>query len=88
MRNFTRAIFLACVATLLALNLVGAPDNTAKLKQADQDWAKAVQSRSVDQFMTFIGDDAYMSDLSGKWMHGREAIKADWTKAWPTPISN
>ncbi len=35
--------------------------------------------------MTFIGDDAYMCDLSGKWMHGNETIKADWTKALADP---
>lgn len=86
MRKSTPAAFLATiVVTLLALNLTAAPDNIAKLKQADQDWAKAVAARSVDQFMTFIGDDAYMSDLTGKWMHGREAIKADWIKALANP---
>lgn len=85
MRKFTRATFLAGIVTLLALNLVGAPDNTAKLKQADQDWAKSVQTRSVDQFMTFIGDGAYMCDVTGRWMHGKDAIKADWTKGLANP---
>jgi ketosteroid isomerase-like protein len=26
-----------------------------------------------------------MSDLTGKWMHGKDAIKADWTKALANP---
>lgn len=52
-----------------------------KPKQA----TKTVAARSVDQFMGFIGDDAYMCDLSGKWMHGKETIKADWTKALADP---
>src|SRR5438445_5411666 len=33
----------------------------------------------------FIGDDAYMCDLSGKWMHGKDAIRADWTKPLADP---
>jgi ketosteroid isomerase-like protein len=61
------------------------PDRTADLRKADQDWAKAVAARNLDQFMGFIGDDAYMCDLDGKWIHGKKAIKADWTKALADP---
>jgi ketosteroid isomerase-like protein len=81
---FSTALVLGLL-TFLALTLAGALDKTADLKKADQDWAKSVADRNVDQFMTFIGDDASMCDLSGKWMHGKDTIKADWTKALGDP---
>src|SRR5262245_35351173 len=79
-----RAIVIGLLG-FLALNLAGAPDKTADLKRADQDWAAAVAARNLDQFMGFIAEDAYMCDLSGKWMHGKGAIKADWTAAFADP---
>jgi len=82
MRKLLAATLLLICAAFLAL---ASPDRTADLKKADQDWAKSVADRNVDQFMSFIGDDAYMCDLSGKWMHGKDAIKADWTKALADP---
>jgi len=80
-----RKLFLAVLLMASVTFLAGAPDRTADLKKADQDWAKATAARNLDQFMNFIGDDAYMCDLSGKWMHGKDAIKADWTKALADP---
>ena len=77
MRKLLAATLLLICAAFLAL---ASPDRTADLKKADQDWAKSVADRNLDQFMSFISDDAYMCDLSGKWMHGKDAIKADWTK--------
>jgi ketosteroid isomerase-like protein len=80
-----RKLFLA-VLLMASIAFVALPaDRTADLKKADQDWAKATAARNIDQFMGFIGDDAYMCDLSGKWMHGKDAIKADWTKALADP---
>ena len=85
MRKLTGTALVMAVATLLAANLAGAPDKTAELKKADRDWAKATAARNIDKFMSFIGDDAYMCDLTGKWMHGKDTIKADWTKALADP---
>jgi ketosteroid isomerase-like protein len=82
MRKLLAATLLLICAVFLAL---ASPDRTADLKKADQDWAKSVADRNLDQFMSFIGDDAYMCDLSGKWMQGKDAIKADWTKALADP---
>lgn len=82
MRKLLAATLLLVCAAFLAL---ASPGSTAELKKADQDWAKSVADRKLDQFMSFIGDDAYMCDLSGKWMHGKDAIKADWTKALADP---
>ena len=82
MRKLLAATLLLICAAFLAL---ASPDRTADLKKADQDWAKSVADRNLDQFMSFIGDAAYMCDLSGKWMHGKEAIKADWTKPLADP---
>jgi ketosteroid isomerase-like protein len=86
-RTLSSAILLICVS-LLAHNLLASPEATAALKKADQDWAKAVAGRNLDQFMGFIGDDAYMCDLTGKWMHGKEMIKADWAKPLADPGFN
>jgi len=85
MRKFFVIALMFGLATFLALNLAGSPDKIAELKKADQDWAKSVADRNVDQFMGFIGDDAYMCDLSGKWMHGKDTIRADWMKALADP---
>jgi len=35
-------------------------------------------SKSVEQFMSFIGDDAELCGLDGKWTHGKAAIEAEW----------
>src|SRR5947209_20084619 len=74
------ALLLGCISFLAA----GA-DRVDDLKKADQDWAKSAQAKNLDQFMSFIRDDAYLCDLTGKWMHGRDAIKADWEKALADP---
>lgn len=62
-----------------------AVDQTTDLKKADQDWAQSVAAKNIDQFMSFFRDDAYICDLSGKWMHGKDTIKADWTKTLADP---
>jgi ketosteroid isomerase-like protein len=80
-----RKLFAATLLLASITFLVASPNYTADLKKADQDWAKATAARNLDQFMSFIHDDAYMCDLSGKWMHGKDAIKADWTKALADP---
>ena len=38
-----------------------AANPTDDLKKADQDWAQAAGSKNVDQFMSFIADDSYVS---------------------------
>jgi ketosteroid isomerase-like protein len=73
------------LACFLTASLAGSPDNTAELKKADQDWNQAAQAKNLDQFMSFIADDASMCDLKGKWMHGKDAIKADWINALADP---
>lgn len=85
MRKSFPAALLVALMMLASTNLLSAPDAAADLKKADQDWAKAAEARNVDQFLAFIGDDAYMCDLSGKWLHGKDTIKADWTKAFSDP---
>lgn len=81
---FTAALVVGLV-TFLAVGLAGSPDKTADLKKADQDWAKSVADKNLDAFMSFIGDDASMCDLSGRWTHGKDAIKADFSKALADP---
>jgi ketosteroid isomerase-like protein len=67
--------------TFLALAANPADD----VKKADQDWAKAAGSKNVDQFMSFIDDDAYVSGNDGKWVHGKQAIRDLWSKMLADP---
>ena len=74
---------LTGMVLLLAMGVLsGAPDHTDELKKADQDWAAATEARDLEKFMAFIGDDAYMCGLDGKWMHGKDAIREDWRQAF------
>jgi len=74
------AVLLGCISFLAV-----AADRTDDLKKADQDWAKSAQARNIDQFMSFVGDDAYMCGLDGKWGHGKDNVKADWAKMLSDP---
>jgi ketosteroid isomerase-like protein len=80
-----RNLFAAALLVLCATFLTGSPDRTADLKKADQDWAKSAGARSVDQFMSFIGEDAYACGLDGKWAHGKPAIQDEWSKMLADP---
>lgn len=84
MRKLAAALLIGFVS-LLALNLSGAPDKTADLKKADQDWAAAAAAKNVDQFMGFVSDGIYICGLDGKWTHGKDATKAEWTKMLADP---
>ena len=85
MRKSFAAVLIVGLLTFLAASLIGSADKTAALKQADQDWAKAAQSKNVDQFMSFIGDDPYACGLDGKWAHGKPAIEAEWKQMLSDP---
>ena len=79
MRKLIAAALFGMLMTFLAFAANPADD----VKKADQDWAKAAGSKNVDQFMSFIDDDAYVSGNDGKWVHGKQAIKDLWSKCWP-----
>jgi ketosteroid isomerase-like protein len=85
MRKFFAIALMLGLATFLAVSLAGSPDKAAELKKADQDWAKAAQAKSVEQFMSFIGDDAYACGLDGKWAHGKAAIQDEWKQMLADP---
>src|ERR1051326_3867323 len=85
MRKLFSIALIFGLITFLAASLAGSPDKTAELKKADQDWAKAAQAKSVDQFMSFIGEDAYACGLDGKWAHGKPAIEAEWKQMLSDP---
>ena len=76
---------VAALVLVCASCLSFAADRTTDLKKADQDWAQSAVAKSVDQFMSFIGDDAYACGLDGKWAHGKDAIKAEWLKMLSDP---
>jgi ketosteroid isomerase-like protein len=81
MRKLIAAALFGMLMTFLAFAASPADD----LKKADQDWAKAAESKNVDQFMSFIADDAYVSGTDGKWVHGKQAIKDLWSKMLADP---
>ena len=81
MRKLFLAVLLLASVTFLALPA----DRTADLKKADQDWNQAAQSKNVDQFMRFVGEDAYACGLDGKWAHGKAAIADEWKQLLADP---
>ena len=81
MRKGIAAVLFVVLVTFLAL----AANPTDDLKKVDQDWAQAAGSRNVDQFMSFIADDAYVSGNDGKWVHGKQAIRDLWSKMLGDP---
>jgi len=85
MRKLFPTALVLVLVTFLAATLAGSPDKTADLKKADQDWNQAAQGKNIDQFMSFIGDGAYVCDLNGKWIHGKAAIQDEWSKILADP---
>ena len=81
MRKLIAAALFVAFTTFLAL----AANPTDDLKKADQDWAQAAGSKNIDQFMSFIADDAYVSGNDGKWVHGKQAIRDLWSKMLADP---
>lgn len=81
MRRIIAATFFGVFAACIAL----AADPVADLKKADADWAKAAESRNLDQFVSYIADDAYVSGNDGKWVHGKDAARALWSKMLADP---
>ncbi|PYP90772.1 MAG: hypothetical protein DMG65_10260 [Candidatus Angelobacter sp. Gp1-AA117] len=81
MRKLVAALVLLGCISFIAV----AADRTDALKKADQDWAKSAQARNIDQFMGFLGDDAYMCGTDGNWGHGKDSLKAEWAKLLSDP---
>jgi len=81
MRKLISVVLFVVFGAFLAL----AANPTDDLKKADQDWANAAASKNVDQFMSFIADNAYVSGNDGKWVHGKQAIKDLWSKMLADP---
>src|SRR5437588_10935854 len=71
MRKLIAVVLFVVFGAFLALAANPADD----AKKADQDWAKAAGSKNVDQFMSYIADDAYVSGNDGKRVHDNQAIK-------------
>lgn len=80
-----RKLLAATLFVLFTTFLAQAANPTDDLKKADQDWAKAAGSKNVDQFMSFIADDAYVSGPNGKWVHDKQAIRDLWSKMLADP---
>src|SRR5216684_2953829 len=81
-----RKIIAAATLFLVCTALVALPaDPTADLKAADQGWSKAAEAKNIEQFMGFVGDDAFMSGLDGKWIRGKAAVKELWSTMLADP---
>jgi len=77
---------LTLIATVAAaITLAVAADSVADIKKADADWNSAAQGKNVEQFLSFIGHDAYMSGPDGKWIHGKEAARSMWSSMLADP---
>ena len=72
---------LAVVCLAASISLALPADPVADLKKADADWAISAQNKNLDQFLSFVGDNADMAGLDGKWSHGKDGAKALWGPA-------
>jgi ketosteroid isomerase-like protein len=81
MHKLIAAVLFVVFVAFLAM----AADQTDDLKKADQGWSQAAESKNVDQFMSFVGDDAYACGLDGKWIHGKQAVRDLWSKMLADP---
>ena len=75
-----RKLLSAAAFLVLAASPGLAADPPADLKKTDEAWSQAAAARSVDQFMSFIRDDAWAVGLDGKWVHGKDAVRDMWSK--------
>lgn len=80
-----RKLLLAAVCVLFSATLVLAADPIAELKNADQGWSKAAESRNLDQFLSFVRDDIYACGPDGKWVQGKQAVHDEWSKLLADP---
>jgi ketosteroid isomerase-like protein len=85
MRKPAYTLTLIVLTIAVAMALAVAADTAADLKKADSNWNAAAQSKNVDQFMSFIGDNADISGPDGKWLHGKDAIRTEWSKMLADP---
>jgi uncharacterized protein (TIGR02246 family) len=83
MRKLIAAVGLFVATMCLALPA----DPTAALKKADADWAATAQNKDVDKFISFLADDVDMSGPEGKWSHGKEAARAEWSQMLKDPAT-
>jgi ketosteroid isomerase-like protein len=81
----SKVVALMLMLATVASGAVAAGDPTAALKAADQGWSKASEAKNLDQFMSFVGDDIYMSGPDGKWTHGKAAVHDAWASMLKDP---
>jgi ketosteroid isomerase-like protein len=82
MNRVVSAVFLLALTIGAAL---ASGDPTDAIKAADQGWSKASEAKNLDQFMSFVGDDIYMSGPDGKWTHGKSAVHDAWASMLKDP---
>jgi ketosteroid isomerase-like protein len=75
----SRVVAVTLLLALAAGGAVAAGDPADALKAADQGWSKASQAKNLDQFMSFVADDIYMSGPHAQWTHGKAAVHDWWS---------
>lgn len=80
-----RKISLIALLVVFLAGMALAADPMADLKSADQAWSKTAEAKNLDQFMSFVADDAYECGPDGKWVHGKAAVRDLWSKMFADP---
>ena len=75
----SKIVAVMLLLAMVAGGAVAAGDPTVTLKAADQGWSKASEAKNLDLFMSFVGDDIYLSGPDGKWTHGKAAVHDAWS---------
>lgn len=61
----SKVVAAMLLLAMVAGGAVAAGDPVTALKAADQGWSKASQAKNLEEFMSFVGDDIYMSGPDG-----------------------
>ena len=85
MPRATHTFLLIALTVAAAITIASAADPAADLKKADAAWNSAAQSKNIDQFMSFVGDNIDMSGPDGKWVHGKDAVRSMWSQMLADP---
>ena len=85
MPRATYTFLFTALTIATAITVASAADPAADLKKADAAWSSAAQSKNIDQVRSFIGDNADASGPDGTWVHGKDAIRSEWSQMLADP---
>jgi ketosteroid isomerase-like protein len=85
MKSFLGVIFLSAIAYALYQGAPPSSTQDAAVRHADEAWAKAVTSRSVDQTLAFYDPDAVTAGSAMFPARGLVEFRANWAKLFAQP---